>query len=392
MNLVLFDGKYHRQLLPLTYTRPVSMLRIGIFTIIEKWNHYWPNSVGLWTQEYLSKKYSNASEDHAIYLQANVCPDEYLGAALQSLELGQKLIYQGVSIAFCCTKKEFEECKVKDLEPLEYSGSDLTMIIQTADIFALNEKELKADVKIIKNRFKPISKMKGNTVFGDQLFVDEGAVAKGVIFNTETGPIYLGPNSEVMEGSVIRGPFALGEGAVVKMSAKIYGSTTVGPFSKVGGEISNVVFQSYSNKGHDGFLGNSVVGEWCNFGADSNTSNLKNNYSEVKVWNYATDSFEGSGRQFHGVIMGDHSKTGINTMLNTGTVVGVFANIFGSGFPFKFIPSFTWGGGFEDSQEYKLEKAIEVAEKVMERRKVVLTDLERDILSHIFNSTEKYRT
>jgi UDP-N-acetylglucosamine diphosphorylase/glucosamine-1-phosphate N-acetyltransferase len=222
------------------------------------------------------------------------------------------------------------------------------------------------------------------------VFVEPGFHGENFTLNASLGPVYLGKDSEIMEGSVIRGPFALCEAAVVKMGAKIYGPTTIGPFCKVGGEINNSVLQANSNKSHDGFLGNSVLGEWCNLGADTNNSNLKNNYGEVKIWNYASRDFVGTGRQFCGLIMGDHSKCGINTMFNTGTVVGVSANIFGPGFPPTFVPSFSWGGagGFSD---YKLSKALETASRVMERRELELTREDLVILEHVFHLTKEFR-
>jgi UDP-N-acetylglucosamine diphosphorylase/glucosamine-1-phosphate N-acetyltransferase len=227
-------------------------------------------------------------------------------------------------------------------------------------------------------------------VLGKDVFFEEGAKAEFVTINANTGPVYIGKDAEIMEGSVIRGPFALCEHSAVKLSAKIYGPTTIGPESKVGGELNNVVIQGYSNKGHDGFLGNSVLGEWCNIGADSNNSNLKNNYAEVRLWDYETACFAKTGLQFCGLIMGDHSKCGINTMFNTGTVVGVSANIYGSGFPRNFVPSFSWGGasGFT---EYKTNKAFEVAAKVFERRGLEFDEVEQRILDHVFEMTKVYR-
>jgi UDP-N-acetylglucosamine diphosphorylase/glucosamine-1-phosphate N-acetyltransferase len=224
----------------------------------------------------------------------------------------------------------------------------------------------------------------------ENVFVEEGFSGEYFTLNASTGPVFLGKGSEIMEGSVIRGPLALGSHSTVKLAAKIYGPTTIGPHCKAGGEINNSVLQGFSNKGHDGFLGNAVVGEWCNLGADTNNSNLKNNYTEVKVWNYPSNRFIRTGLQFCGLIMGDHSKTGINTMLNTGTVAGVSANIFGSGFPRNFIPSFSWGGA-AGLVDYKLEKAFETMEEVMRRRDLELTETDKVIFRHIFKETEKYR-
>jgi UDP-N-acetylglucosamine diphosphorylase/glucosamine-1-phosphate N-acetyltransferase len=223
-----------------------------------------------------------------------------------------------------------------------------------------------------------------------KIFIEEGASANDTTFNTTTGCIYIGKDAEVMEGSVVRGPFALCEHSVLKMSSKIYGATTIGPHSKVGGEVNNSVVFGYSNKAHDGFLGNSVIGEWCNLGADTNNSNLKNNYANVKLWNYSGENFIDTGLQFCGLIMGDHSKCGINTMFNTGTVAGVSSNIFGSGFPRNFIPSFSWGGA-QGFTTYRFEHAIETAQLVMQRRNTELTDNDKDILKYIFDNDEKFR-
>ena len=229
-----------------------------------------------------------------------------------------------------------------------------------------------------------------NCTLGDDIFVEEGVVAECSTFNTLQGPIYLGKNSQVWEGSNIRGSFALCAYSQVKMGAKIYGMTTIGPYSRVGGEINNSVILGYSSKGHDGYLGNSVVGEWCNMGADSNTSNLKNNYAEVRLWDYNKMYFRETGLQFCGLIMSDHAKCGINTMFNTGTVVGVGANVFGPGFHRNFVPDFAWGGG-HDFKPYILDKLFETAEKVFERRDMVFNEIEKKILTRVFELTENSR-
>lgn len=390
MKLVLFDGKSHRDLLPLTYTRPTSYLRVGIFTIIEKWQKSWKDEVGTYTLSFLADKYPNAEWDEMLFVSAAVCPNNELVDLLSQIKIGQKVMYGERTIAFASNKTVYESCAIDDFNKIEYKG-DLSILNDPGDIFELNEVEIGSDLSIIDKSVIQVSTLKENKVKGDRLFIGEGVEASDCILNTETGPIYLGKNSKLLEGSVIRGPFALCEGSIVKMSAKIYGATTVGPFSKVGGELNNVVIQGFSNKGHDGFLGNSVIGEWCNLGADTNTSNLKNNYGEVSVWNYDSEGFSQTDRQFQGLIMGDHSKTGINTMLNTGTTVGVSANIFGGGFPPKFVPSFSWGGK-EGFQDFEKVKALEVAERMMERREMSFSDLDKGILSHIFKVTAKYRT
>ncbi|MCB1178796.1 MAG: hypothetical protein KDK36_14520, partial [Leptospiraceae bacterium] len=258
------------------------------------------------------------------------------------------------------------------------------------DLFSKNDQAIKDDFELLTKGRESQTLSLTNTMIGDAVFVEEGAKVEAAVLNSSTGPIYIGKDAEIMEGTVVRGPLALCEGATLKLSTKIYGATTVGPYSKVGGEVTNSNIQGFSNKGHDGFLGNSILGEWCNLGADTNNSNLKNNYSEVKIWNYSTNQLENTGLQFCGLIMGDHSKCGINTMFNTGTVVGVSANIFGGGFPNKFISSFTWGG-FNDSSTFQLDKMFEVAQKVMERRHIDLSQDDKEILSAVFEITEKYR-
>ena len=391
MNLCLFDGRAHRDLLPLSFTRPVSELRVGLRTIREKWEGIWDEEVGIYTLSYLANKFPNADWDEMIFLSAAVCPHPQLTETLRSLKVGQKVNWNNRTIAFASSRQTYESCELEQFEIIQLNADDLSVLGNPGDIFELNDRELRRDIENGKKNAQRLDQFGDNKVIGDQLYVEEGAKASNCIFNTQTGPVYLSRNSEMLEGSVIRGSFVLCEGAVVKMAAKIYGATTIGPYSKVGGELSNVVIQGYSNKGHDGFLGNSVLGEWCNLGADTNTSNLKNNYSEIKVWDYGSEGLVNTGRQFQGLIMGDHSKTGINTMLNTGTTIGVSSNVFGGGFPPKFIPSFSWGGkdGFAT---FNKDKSFELAERVMERRNLSFSDLDKEILSHIFKLTEKYRT
>src|SRR5690554_5093173 len=308
---------------------------------------------------------------------------------VKNLEANQAIFYNEDVIAFYA-KDTQDDIDFDDYEAIEYND-DLIKIEHTWDIFAKNDAAIREDFELLtEDRFsQPIPKSV-NVIAPENIFIEEGAKLEFVTLNATTGPIYIGKNAEIMEGSIIRGPFALCEGATVKLAAKIYGPTTVGPYSKVGGEVNNSVIFGYSNKGHDGFLGNSVIGEWCNLGADTNNSNLKNNYAEVRLWDYETESFARTGLQFCGLMMGDHSKCGINTMFNTGTVIGVNANIFGSGFPRNFVPSFSWGGssGFTT---YLTKKAFEVAQVVMSRRGVEFTDEDAAILEHVFEDTKKFR-
>ena len=393
MNYILFDDKTWEQLLPLTFTRPVAEIRIGILTIKEKWEKYLKSTCSYYTQDYLSEKYPIVSSDDNIFINGSLIPTAELLSEIENLDPGQVLKCDD----FICALRTTDKC-VSEFNPETCSEgktiqliSECTKINHPYDIFNMNGDAIEQDFKIITKGRKSQSISKTNQVIGsNEIFVERGAKVECAILNTTNGSIYIGKNSEIMENSAIRGPFALCNDAGVKMGAKIYGPTTIGPHSKVGGELNNVVIFAYSNKGHDGFLGNSVLGEWCNLGADTNNSNLKNNYAEVKLWSYPAGRFAKTGLQFCGLIMGDHSKCGINTMFNTGTVVGVSANIFGDGFPRNFIPSFAWGGasGFT---ECKLNKAEETAKIMMGRREIEFNEVEQKILSSIYNMTAKYR-
>lgn len=386
MNYILFDGPYRDALLPFTYTRPIADIRVGILTIREKWEKYLGLTTSTVTEEYLSEKWPMVELDINVFIVGNVLPTPVLVSTIKSLELHQAIYAEDELIAFCVA--EGEEPVLEDFEKIEV---EVSLVKHTWDIFKKNGSEIEADFTLLTEDqiSNPLSET-NRVVGGGKVFLEEGASVECVIFNTKGGDVYIGKNATVMEGSVIQGPFALCEGATVKIGAKIYADTTVGPYSKVGGEVGNSVIFGYSNKGHDGYLGNSVLGEWCNLGADTNTSNLKNNYAAVRLWDYETEGFAKTGEQFCGLMMGDHSKSGINTMFNTGTVVGVSANIFGGGFPRNFIPSFSWGGasGF---MEYKTKKAYEVAEKVMARRKIEFSKEDASILDTIFETTKKYR-
>lgn len=387
MNLILFDDTSREHLLPLTFTRPQAEFRVGILTIREKWEKHLHVSASWICPAYLSKKYPVQMSADNLLISGALIPDEELVTAIQALKPGEGLIQSGNLLA--ANSNESISTNPADYTCKEYTSSILS-IRNLWDIFSLNDIAMRRDFELLTKGRKSASIDASNTIIGDQFFAEEGATALCSVFNTLQGPIYLAKNAEVWEGSLIRGPFSLGESASVKMGAKIYGATTVGPHCRVGGEISNSVLFGYSNKGHDGFLGNSVLGEWCNIGADSNNSNLKNNYAEVKLWNYSKQGFINTGLQFCGLIMGDHSKCGINTMFNTGTVVGVSANIFGSGFPRNFIPSFSWGGA-QGMTEYTLAKAAETAEKMMGRRHIDFDETEQQLLSDVFELSKNYR-
>lgn len=389
MNYILFDGSARNKLLPFTYTQPVADIRVGILTIREKWEKMLGFTTSTVTEDYLIDKFPMIEMEQNIFINASVLPTEHLVNLIQNLSENKALFIDDEPLAFFA--KEDQEIDFETFDVILYTNDDILRIENTWDIFKLNGEAIKRDFKLLTSdrESQPIPEMTV-AINKNQIFIEEGAVLPLCSLNANDGPIYIGKDSEIMEGSMIRGPFALCENATIKMGAKIYGATTIGPHSKVGGEVNNCVIFGYSNKGHDGFLGNSVVGEWCNIGADTNNSNLKNNYAEVRLWDYETEGFARTGLQFCGLMMGDHSKCGINTMFNTGTVVGVSANIFGSGFPRNFIPSFSWGGS-TGIITYKTNKAFEVAKVVMSRRDIAFTEVDIQILEHIFKETSKWR-
>lgn len=389
MNFILFDGPRRDHLLPFTFTRPVSEIRVGIMTLKERWEAYLKVSVSSLTEEYLSIKYPINLVDSNIFIDASILPSNDLLKAVNALHSGEALVSGDLVIVYSSNASKSSD-ELVGFDKIEFKG-DLVQINNTWDIFDKNAAILQSDFDfIIKGRkSQPISST-NHLIHPERIFLEEGAKVEFSILNATDGPIYLGKNSEIWEGSLIRGGLALCHNAVVKMGGKLYGATTIGPHSKVCGEISNSVIFGYSSKGHEGYLGNAVLGEWCNIGADSNNSNLKNNYAKVRLWDYATERFEQTGLQFCGLMMGDHSKTAINTMFNTGTVIGVNSNIYVPGFPRNFVPSFSWGGasGFT---AYQPAKAFDAAKVMMARRGVEFDDVEADILTHVFEITKKWR-
>ncbi len=389
MNYILFDGTVRNSLLPFTYTRPVADIRIGILTIREKWEKQLGFTTTTLTEDYLEEKYPMVEMDENIMINASYVPTDELITQVKDLKENQAILKDGEIVAFF-TKNTQEEIDFDTYELID-SITDLLQIKNTWDIFSLNGKAIEADFKLLTEGRKsaPIPEIV-NCINRSQIFLEEGVDISFATLNASKGPIYIGENAIVMEGCLIRGPFSLGHDSVLKMGAKIYSGTTIGPMSKVGGEVNNVVIFGYSSKAHDGYLGNAVIGEWCNLGADTNNSNLKNNYTEVKLWSYETTRFAKTGLQFCGLMMGDHSKCGINTMFNTGTVIGVSANIFGGNYPRNFIPSFAWGGaaGFTT---FKMNKVNEVVKAVMNRKHLEYTPQEEKILEHIFELSATYR-
>lgn len=394
-NIILFDNEIRDHLLPLTYTRPMCDLRVGILTIREKWERWLDAPSFSITQDYLSEKYGLDYSDINYVINGSALPSPQLCELIRQMDnneaylQGDELIVAKVGVEQL--EKLIKDDEIEELIPIDLQNTQYSKVNRLWDLFQLNAEEIQSDFELLTKGRKSAVLSDTNQVIGrNNIFVEEGAIVEGAFLNCKEGPIYIGKDAEVMEGSMLRGPIAIGEGAKVMMGARIYGGTTIGPFCKAGGEINNSILQSYSNKQHDGFLGQSVIGEWCNIGADTNTSNLKNNYEEVRIWDYHENRFIESGTQFCGLIMGDHSKTGINTMLNTGTVIGVGANIFGSGYPRTFLPSFSFGGP-HGYQTFKIENAFQMMERMMARRDVVFTPEDRLIVMRVFEDSAKFR-
>ena len=389
MNYILFDGIERNKLLPLTYTRPVADIRIGILTIKEKWEKLLNTGVSFNTQEYLSKKYPTVISHENVLINGSILPTIELVNQINGLSVNQILKKGDIEIAF---RTNGDSISITDSSNYHIVETQLEFlrIENTWDIFKHNPQAIIDDFSLLTTDRATSKISDTNSIIGDpaNIFIEKGAIVEFAYLNTSDGPIYIGKDSEIMEGSKIRGPFALCEHATIKMDAKIYSGTTIGPYSKVGGEVSNSVILGYSNKGHDGFLGNSVIGEWCNLGADTNTSNLKNTYDFVRLWSYDVNTFVSTGLQFCGLIMGDHSKSGINTMFNTGTVVGVSSNIYGSGFQRNFVSSFLWGGT-HGLKTYNFKKSVEVAKAVYKRRGMEFDEIEEEIFSAIFKLTHE---
>ena len=396
MPILFVDDSARTGLLPLTYARPAADLRFGVLTLAEKWSRYLELPVGHLTEEYLTPLYSQEIGKDNFLVAGNLVPNVETVSWVRQLQVGTAFYREGRFVAARLDRSATEQFARGTVEPSvvrsEVPHLPLSFVERPADLFLGNADAITADFELLTRERQSAPLSGTNRLIGspDQIFIEEGASLEACVLNVDAGPIYIGKGATLLEGGMFRGPIAIGEGAVVKMGAKIYAGTTIGPHCKVGGEISNVIFQANTNKGHDDYLGNAVVGEWCNIGADTNASNLKNDYGEVKVWSYAAGKMVGSGLQFHGLVMGDHGKTGINTMLNTGTVIGFSANVFGTGFPPTFVPSFTWGGA-EGSQPYRLDKAMDTARRVMARRNQHFTDAHRAVFEHVFAQSEAWR-
>lgn len=393
MNCILFDDLSWNELLPLTFTRPVGEIRIGILTIKEKWDIYFNTKCSYLTQGYLSQKYRLITDEENLLFNGSILPNENLADKIDALNLGEYLLCENTVVA--------AKLSDEDLSMLMSSGFDsfkkilwqepIDKIDKSYDIFMKNHKAIEQDFELLTDA-RESQALSGtvNVIGKENIFLEKGAKVEFATLNASEGPIYIGRDAEIMEGAVVRGPLAMCEHSQLKMSAKIYGATTLGPHCKCGGELNNVVMFGYTNKAHDGFLGNAVVGEWCNFGADTNNSNLKSTYSEIELWDYTASDYKSTGLMFCGCIVGDHSKFGINTMINTGSIIGVSSSVYGSNFPSKFVPSFSRGGA-DGLKEFSLEKCYQVASQVMKRRDIELTEEDEDILKCIFEMTQKYR-
>lgn len=384
MQLVFSDAQYWEDFLPLTFTRPVAEMRMGILTFSERWKKLLEiDDVFYITENYLQNKYKKPEPKQSLFIVPNFFPSDEVLKQIKELQPGEALVYENEVLVANINMDNFSLNQISKMTDIH---EKLFFIEKPTDIFSYNDKAIDFDFKLLTEGRKSQELSSTNGFIGEKenLFIEEGATVEFSTLNCKTGKIYIGKNAEIMEGSNIRGSLALCEDSKINLGTKLYGGTTIGPHCKVGGEVNNIVIFGYSNKGHDGFVGNSVIGEWCNLGADTNSSNLKNNYASVKLWNYRKKRFLDTGLQFCGLIMGDHSKTAINTQLNTGTVVGVAANIFKSGFPPNLIDNFSWGG-MKGDEKFKLEKSYEVAEKAMERRKIAITETDKEILKHIYN-------
>lgn len=394
MNYILFDDpKIRESLKPFTLTRPLAALRVGIATIFEKWQHILTVSPSYLTEVYLQEKFASVKSDKNTYINGAVCPNNALLKAINKLKAGEKLVQGETCIAFktdiffnnpATLSVDLPQAKAVNF------ADPVTIIHHVYDLFIQNGAQIRYDFDwMTKGRESvPITDKHTSVYNPKEVFVEEGAIIISAVLNANAGPIYIGKNAEVQEGSLVRGAFAICEGSVLHMGSKMRGDNTIGPFCKVGGEITNSIFMGYSNKAHEGYLGNSVVGEWCNIGADTNTSNMKNDYGSIKIWSYTEKKLIDTGLQFCGLMMGDHSKAGINTMFNTGSVVGVSANIFGGDFPPKFVPSFSWGGA-KGLEIYQLDKALDVASKAMQRRGQKFDEADKKILEYVFQLTHQ---
>lgn len=399
MKVVLFDTEQsYQNLLPLSYTRPVGAFRVGIVTIREKWEHFLPGEYSFYPKKYLRDKFPLlcGEDEEALFIAGDKLPDKAMALEASQLRPGDALRDSGGVWAYRGRLRDFESLSP---DAGRESANDSRRISYVFDIFRMNASEIVSDYTWLTRDRTGIAPDPSDVIIGDArpangisaLFIEPGAVVEGAVLNLKDGPIYIGAGAHVMEGACLRGPLAVCDDAKIRMGAKIYGGSTFGPYCKVGGEIDNTVMFGFSNKAHDGYLGNAVIGEWCNIGAGTNSSNLKNDYSKIRIWNYASQRFMRTDLQFCGLIMGDHSKAGINCMFNTATVVGVGVNFHGAGFPRQFIPSFQNGSPEAGFSDISIDTFMQVASRVMGRRGLELTDTDRRIFEHIHQSASRFK-
>ncbi len=394
MNFILFDDASWVDLLPITFTRPVSEIRWGILTLREKWEHYLQQPCSYLTRSYLQPKFPCREERDSLFINGAIAPDKNLVSAILALKPDETLMKNKEIIAVRMDDADFALPElpgpVGGKRIIPYAGEYLRLV-HTWDIFRLNGQAILSDFELITSgrTSRPLPP-EVHVTGSFPVFLEKGATISHAYINTNQGPVYIAEGAEVMEGCMIRGPFSLGKASVLKMGSKVYGPTTIGPTCKAGGEINNSVIQGYSNKAHEGYLGNSVIGEWCNLGADTNNSNLKNSFAPVKTWSYRTRSFIETGLLKCGLVMGDYSRCGINTMFNMATVVGVGVNLFGAGFPRNYVPSFSYGGA-QGFKVHPLDKVLEAADGMMKQQQLALSEADRRILADLFEFSRNSR-
>lgn len=400
--IVLFDSqKRHDDLLPLSFTRPIAEFRVGILSIKEKWEWHSRCRCLTLAVDYLRLKFPLSPIEKALFVAGWILPDKAFISAVKNLKPGESLAIGDELVAYHGTLADFNGLQAAGTLPgnaTQYDG-ETEMLTYVYDVFRLCHKGISEDYPLLTagRKSQPLSPT--NTVVGDYLlpdgqpaiFLEEGASVEGAVINVKNGPVFIAREAEVMEGACLRGPVSLGSHSKINMGAKVYGATAIGPWCKIGGEVNNVIFFGYSNKAHDGFLGNAVIGQWCNIGAGVNASNLKNDYSKIRIWNYPRHTFMRTDLQFCGLIMGDHSKVGVNCMLNTATVIGVGVNLHGAGFPRPFIPSFLEGAPGAGFTDVPLKRFYEIAERAMQRRNVPLTDADRVIFERVFEVASAFK-
>lgn len=397
--IVMFDTpSSHMNLLPLSYTRPVGDFRVGITTIRTKWEMLLPGKYSYLPVGYLREKFGgySAKGDDVLFVSGSLLPVGSIPARLDALSPGEAIVDEGEVVAFRGSRASFDAGHFLTAIPLDCPEGRIRFVY---DLFLRNGEMLRLDYALLTRGRRSAPLDASNTYIGPHtdadgnplLFIEEGATVEGAVINVKEGPVYIGRDAQVMEGACLRGPVALCDNAKAKMGVKIYPDTTLGPYCKCGGELSNVVMFGYSNKAHDGYLGSAVIGEWCNLGAGTNASNLKNDYSKIRIWNYARHTFMRTDLQFCGLIMGDHSKAGVNVMFNTATVVGVGVNVHGAGFPRVFLPSFIEGSASGGFSPVSLTKFRTIADRVMARRGLSVTDVDQRIFEKVHEIASEYK-